>query len=519
MTRWSGWTYIFILSLISVSLASADPIPSKMEADYAKAVLAYHEKKFSECVQEIDKVLRNATSSYEFFELKALCLKSLKQDPDALKIYLSLIDVKERMRAPPIEQAPYYFEAGTIYLKKGDHKLASFFLKYAYRANYNRPICALYLGTIAIRKEEFNLALAYLQEAEMSGIDDVRPSAQYYLGTAYLGLQNSSHALAYLWEASQAPGEGGKSIHTNAVQALQAFDQSRYFANVSTGIALDTNVLFLPTTSAFTVSSQASSAKWLLNGIIGHSASPMKSFQFVPVYRVAYNYNFNSATKDGEFISNSMSLLGTFSPYEKTSYGVKLDGNYTFQNQTSPTGSRIYSGLLWTGAGGPFGRWILNDGYSFNAELLGGYQNYYLDATTDASNARSGTTVTARAQWSQDKGDPNWNPAYGLQALSYMTTGTEFWSYGGGIFLGNAFIHQENLRSFGRISVDYMSFPQRTSGARSDITLGAGWGTTLRISPKVSWINDFSYVQNISSVATSFSFQRVLVSSLISVAL
>lgn len=518
--QWVRKTHIaclYICVLLTGSSVLADAIPSKLEADHAKALIAYHEKRFADCVAQIDEVLRQATSSYELFELKALCLKALKEDPKALKIYLQLIDVKERMKIPPIEQAPYYFEVGSIYLKKGEYKNAEFFLRYAYQANFNRPIVAFYLGTIAIHKERHHEALSYLQEAAYSGLDDIKPAAEFYLGTAYLGLQNSGHALSYLWSASVATGPGGAGIAAPAKKALNAFDQSRVFATVSTGVALDTNVLFLPTTNAFTVSSASGSVKALVNGVVGRSGSPLSSFQFVPVLRTSYNYNFNSATKDGEFVSTSLSLLGNFNPYEKVSFGMKVDGNYTFQNQTASSGSRVYSGLLWTVSGGPFGRWILRDGYSFSAELTGGLQNYLLDATAASSDARTGPMITARAQWAQEKGDPYWNPAYGIQALTYLTSGTEFMSYGGGVFFGNSFIHSERWRSSARLSIDPMLFPRRTAGSRTDITLSIGWSTSTRLSQKISWVNDLSYLQNISSVSTTFSFSRLLASSSLSV--
>jgi len=106
---------IFLL-LLSETGTGAEMIKAH-EPRYAEAVLAYNTKKYEETLRILDSLLAEAPNLVEFLELKALALKSAKNDKESLKTYGDLIRVKIAEGVPQKNLAPYYFEVGVLYFR------------------------------------------------------------------------------------------------------------------------------------------------------------------------------------------------------------------------------------------------------------------------------------------------------------------------------------------------------------------------------------------------------------------
>src|SRR3954470_13831898 len=100
-------TFIRFLVLVglpfSVQVAHAD-IPSALEPQYSEAVLAYNSKDYPQAVSTLDALIAKDSKIVEFYELKALTLKSMK-DPKAAEAYEALIEIKTKEGRPEKEIA------------------------------------------------------------------------------------------------------------------------------------------------------------------------------------------------------------------------------------------------------------------------------------------------------------------------------------------------------------------------------------------------------------------------------
>src|SRR5687767_970952 len=97
-----GW-FLFGAVPIAFVLSSQIParaaVPSKLEPDYAEAVLAFHAKDYGRSIRLLNELLAQAPAVVEAMELKALVQKSSQDDAAAYKTYRDLIDVKRKQGA------------------------------------------------------------------------------------------------------------------------------------------------------------------------------------------------------------------------------------------------------------------------------------------------------------------------------------------------------------------------------------------------------------------------------------
>lgn len=484
------------------------------EPRYAEAVLAYNAKKYKESIRILNSLLKDAPGLVEFLELKALALKSSKNDPESQKTYEALIEAKKRAHAPESEIAPYHFELGVIRFRSKDPKSSRPHFKQALSQHFNEPASNFFLGMIAFQESDAALAVKHFEAASRSGAADLKAPALFYLAQSHLRLNDSSRALSGFSEArtvtENATDELGKSIHAACAQVLNPLDQSRRFASLALSMAYDSNVQALPNSLDGTLAFNKSSLKNLLQAGFGYMSSPTRTFQWVPNYRLLFNHNTNRDTREGEFLSQYFSVYLNRKPLERSGYGFKLDTSLTFQNQfnTGSTTESTFRIFSLTGSAGAYYRTTLLDDWTANLEVSMGPQRYFGDQNVISQDWRTGSAVSARAGFTRASLGRFLNPAFFAGYLENSTRGNEFYSKGVSFTLSNGLIFSDRLR--GSLSFTWAPtfYDRRTPSIRIDRNTSVNAEGSFQLNPKWSLIGDLSVSYNRSTVTDVYEYRR-----------
>ncbi|NDG83986.1 MAG: hypothetical protein EBX52_02985 [Proteobacteria bacterium] len=504
----------FLLLLLSGATGSRAEILKAHEPRYAEAVLAYNAKKYEESIRILNSLLKEAPDLVEFLELKALALKSAKNDAESQKTYEALIDAKTRTGAPESEIAPYHFELGVIQFRSKDPKSSRAHFEVALRHHFNEPASHFFLGMIAFQESDPALAVAHFEPAARSGASDLKAPALFYLAQSYLRQNDSSRALSSFSEArsatENATDELGKSIHSACAQVLNPLDQSRKFASIALSMAYDSNVQALPNSLDGTLAFNKSSLKNLLQAGFGYMSSPTQTFQWVPNYRLLFNHNTNRDTREGEFLSQYFSLYLNHKPLERSAVGLKLDTSLTFQNQfdsgsTTESTFRVFS---VTGATGAYYRTAFLDDWTANLEVSVGPQRYFGDQNVVSQDWRTGSALSARAGFARASLGKYLNPSFFVGYLKNSTSGNEFYSKGVSFTLSDGLIFSDRVR--GSISFTYAPtfYERRTPAIRVDRNSSLSAEASYQLNPKWTLIADFSVAYNQSTVTDIYEYRR-----------
>jgi hypothetical protein len=505
---------VLLLVLVGATGSRADILKAH-EPRYSEAVLAYNAKKYEESIRILNGLLKDAPGLVEFLELKALALKSAKNDAESRKTYEALIDAKQRARAPESEIAPYHFELGVIAFRSKKPEESRSHFEYALSRKFNESASRFFLGMIAFQEPDPARAIAHFEPVARSLATDLRAPALFYLAQSRLLLNDSSGALSGFSEArtatENATDELGKSIHSACVRILKPLDQSRKFASLALSMAYDSNVQALPNSLDGTLAFNKGSIKNLVQAGFGYLSSPTRSFQWVPNYRMLYNHNTNRDTREGEFLSQYFSVYLNHKPLERSTYGFKLDTALTFQNQFNPGSTtdstfRIFS---LTGAAGAYYRATFLDAWTANVEISAGPQRFFGDQNlNNREDWRTGSALSARAAFTRASLGKYLNPSFSAGYLEISTAGSEFHSKGVSFTLSNGLIFSDKLR--GSVSLTWAPtfYDRRAPSIRIDRNSSLGAEASYQLSPKWSLIGDFSVSYNQSTVTDIYEYRR-----------
>ena len=245
----------------------------------------------------------------------------------------------------------------------------------------------------------------HFQEVQRSDLIEVKAVARYYAGMIYLRSGSTARGTRELYAARELALQVPES--KMAADALSGIDKvlEAYGTGKFSGHHLPDRIRlqYLETPMANAVQTQAtntSTAEALLNGGIGYMSSAFRDFQWVANYQFSYNYNFNSAVEQYEYFANIASFFVNYHVFSDTSAGVKLLGNYTFQNAPNKV-ANLNAGYTQTkysfsGTLGPYFYTQIAPHYRGEVELYVVPQDYY------ASPALSGTDYQARFTDSRD---------------------------------------------------------------------------------------------------------------------
>ena len=511
-------TILVLLQFCLLSgVAHADML-KRQEPVYAEAVLAYNAKKFDEAIRILDQLLQESPGLIDFLELKALALKTAKNDSESAKTYEALIEAKKD--APPAETAPYHFELGVIRFRGKSFPDARVHFAKSLEARFNRAASAFFLGMTSYQDSFHSEAVDYFEIAATSEVPELKAPALFYLAQSAMKLGDSGIALSNFSKAKAVTedrtDEVSKSIHDACVQILTPLDQSKRFANLSYSLAYDSNVQALPNSLDGTLATNRSSVKNLFQAGYGLMTSPTRDYQWVPSYRASYNYNFDRKTLLGEFLNQNLSVYLNHKPLEQSAWGLKAETSYTFQNQfddDTETHStfRIFS---WTGSLGGYYRTPLSKTWNVTFDASFGPQKYFGDqnGSTPEASWRTGSQLALSTSFSRTSLGPYLNPVLFLGYLKNNTHGMQFYSEGASITAVNKLILSPSLQ--GTLALNYSpTFYSRSAEGRVDHNASFSAEIQKQLNPKWTFLSDASVGYNSSTNANLYEYRRWTVSA------
>jgi tetratricopeptide (TPR) repeat protein len=490
------------------------------EPRYAEAVLAYNTKKYEEAIRILDSLLAEAPDLVEFLELKALALKSSKNDAESKKTYEGLIRVKTAEGLPKKSLAPYFFELGVIHFRSKHPEGAKKCFHFSSENGFNPETSRFFLGMIDYQAGEFGTASAHFEKAMNSPARELKAASAFYLAQTQVKTGDSSSALSSFSEARGfAEGledETSKSIFKASDQVIAPLNQSKKFASIALSVAYDSNVQALPNSLDGTLAFNKGSVKNQLQAGFGYMSSPTRAFQWVPQYRLLYNYNHNRDTREGEFLNQYFSLYLNRKPLEKSGYGFKLDGFLTFQNQvnqaTDKATYRIFSSSV---ALGGYYRTRFGTHWNSTIDLSAGPQRFNTDSRLSSlllDQRRSGGIFQLRGILTGTGYGRYLNPSLILSLTEIDAEGNgqsaEFASGSGSLSLANGFQWNDRTRSSIGILYSTTVYDRRIGSARVDRNYAVQTEFSRQINPKWTWIADASLSYNDSNVPEIFEYRR-----------
>jgi tetratricopeptide (TPR) repeat protein len=513
---------------VSLAMPARAEVPSALEPAYAEAVLAYNGKEYPKAVSMLDGLIAKDAKISEFYELKALSLKMMKDPVKASEVYQALIKAKTADSRPEREIAPYHFELGQIVFEKGDYASAKEHFTYAMRSGFNPSPSHFFLGMTNYRTKSWAESEAAFREVVRGDVEDLKPSAHFYIGQIALQTGNAGGATQSLFAARNAAKEqiDGKetgvetrkmaqTVYEQADASLKPFNRAKLFGNVTLVTGYDSNVLSVPSAqSASGTGTGQGSVKETLQAGLGYMTSPMNTYQWVPSYRASYNYNFNRDVRNGEFLTHDVSLYVTRNPLSASHWGLKLGGNFTFQNQVSPdTDSGSLKPYSLQASVGPYIRRELARKVLLGIEVYATPGKNYLDDEVPETYARSGFGLTSRVSLRNDTGATWWNPGVSVGYDLNGTKGEEYNSKGLIFGVTNA-MNLSDATRFG-FTADFspISYSKRLGESRSDKMLALDLNVNQKLGERTSLVGDVQFINNTSNLVDIYQYKRLVVSA------
>lgn len=496
------------------SLLRAAELPVTEEVQYEKAVLAFHQSHFDETLSLLEGILQGAPQTAPALELKALCLKAQGKNAEALKVYGALLHTGAAQKKPQ-----YYFEVGCLLQKQKRFSAARPYLNAAIEGGFNVGAAHYFLGMIDYEEKYWDSAEEHFVRTLRSDANDLKTLAHFYLGLVFFKKGDALGALRGVLKArksalsnleSENPDERktAKDINEGAKKVFLALDRSQWFGSVALQTSFDSNVSLL--SDSVTSGAQVSGKKTLKESLSaggGYMSSPTKTVQFIGSYRTSLNYNFNSDAKTYDFFSHVPAVFLNYKPYSRFVPGLKIEGNYTFQNQAAPGSYIEYYPYSLTGEVGPYGRYEVHPHFITELDLFYKPKKYYGDLA-DGEDRRSGNGVLVRA--SVDYTSP-WNllAPTGYIAFENDNTVGANWRFNA---LSFGFLNTARVTRVDSILVGmdfaFSSYSDRDP-SRNDFvfTFKSAW--SRRIVANWNLLVDFNYMRDFSNLDSLFSYSRV----------
>lgn len=496
-------------------------IPSDIEPVYSSAVLSFHTKDYSGSLRLLEQVLSRYPNQSEATELKALSLKALGKTNEAIPLMKSLLS-RKNMAAD--EESAYKFELGTLYFGQKAYPEALPLLQDSIRRKFNVGASHYFLGSIDYFEKRNESSEAHFQAVMDGGSPELKAPAHLYLAELSNIASDRASTVFHYYRARelatkqlsdpalQAEGnELAKQIMASVDRVVSILDKGTAFFGIGTLSGYDSNVLFIPSGSSSPAEgpSGRGSLRQFLNAEAGYSSSPLKKFQFTPVVRSSWNYNFNREVAAGQFFSNDLSVVVAYKPLSPMSAGLRIGAVGSFRFTLDPdTGVQRYRTYSLLGAVAPYVKVALGGRWTLLTSLNLSPQRFFLDSQTTSQFQKSGADYAAEFLLRQDRSHSLWNPSVALRGNIHYTKGTEFRGKGLELELANLFFLSEKTAVSVFTLLGSSSFKDRPDGPRFDVNLSAGTGVSYRVSQPVTLFGNFELQKNKSNVALPYEFSR-----------
>ena len=484
------------------------------ESRYAEAVIAYNKKQTNEAVKILNELLKEAPKNIEYLELKALALKGKGDDKASLELYQQLYNAK-----PEKERGPYAFEIASILEKQKKTSEAKPYFEKAAELGFNVAASNLYIGLGAFNASRYAEAETYFSKVTSCGIPEIELIAQYYVSLCYFKLNFSTRGVQELLEAKDLAkrilrndprNTNASNIQDASLKMLAPFSNGQWFGNAALMTQYDSNIQQLPTGSSNTSATinPATVKENILAGI-GYMSAPIDTFQVVTGYRASYNKNFNQLTQGYEYFTNNASIYLNYRALAKTSYGIKVDSNFVFQNSltdpSNPKSAYLFQKYNFTLGGGFALRHQLDRYWKAEAEITRHSQKYFADSTQTGTN--NNFTLSAR----RTGGDNFFNPGVSLLIENNAANGSQSYYNAYGLGFSNSMLMPHDLTI--NEGIDFLSTHySKTLPLRTDTNLSFRVGAMKLLTSKISIMVDLNYIKNISTIEAAYTYNRLLTS-------
>lgn len=508
--RDTGWRLVLAALFLGPTLA---PVPlaraeeahpgQRLETLYSEAVIAYNKKDYARSMTVINELLALNPKNFEALQLKALTAKATKNDTEAIKVYNQLLALK-----PESERGPYYFELGVIYDQHKQTQWARPYFQRAILRKFNVEASHLFLALEYFNAGDSNAAERHFDVVADSANSEMRAVGRYYRAIILLKAGFGSLGLGDLIEAREAAdatkdSATAKNISAAAVKMLAPFDKPQWFGNLTLFPQYDSNLSQATTANA--AASGISAIKGNLSGGFGRVGSPMGSWQTVASLRGTANYNVGvqgTGANDYQYLTATPSIYVSRKPMGRSVFGFKLEPTITGQYGSTSSGTIVPELYSVTGDVGIF--WRLQAGKSFQLQFdWGSHPQYYFTSGDYTSFANGYFTFSGKSLGNSFI----FNPGFNLGGEYNGATGSS-----AAYIQGNAGV--SNTMKFGADDQAILSFNgayynyMRSSPARTDTNLLGRLTYIHNFTPTWSLSFDGSYTMNISSEATSYTYNR-----------
>ncbi len=482
------------------------------ESRYAEAVIAFNKRKTEEAVKILNELLKESPLTVEYLELKALALKGKGDEKTSLEVYQQLYQAK-----PENERGPYAYEIASLLNKQNKFEEARPYFEKSAALKFNAGPSHLFLGIGHFNAARYTEAQLNFDQALGTGIIEIEMIAQYYKSLSLFKLYFSTRGVQEIVETetlakkvlqNDPSNANAKNILDASEKMLQPFSKGQWFGNAAFSTQYDSNIMQLPTGLSNTQgSSNASTIKENILAGLGFMSAPAGLVQIVAGYRASYNKNFNSDTKRYEYFTNNLSFNFNYKALAKTTYGLKLDSNFMFENapiDPADAGSEFeFQKFNYTYGGGAYIRHQLNDYWRAEGEVNYRKQNYFSDSDQSGNNLNM--SLSAR----RSAGDRYFNPGASLAYEINNANGSSIYYRAYGFGISNSMNFPALLTLNQGIDLLFSNY-EKLDPVRKDSNMSFRLGALKFITPKISVMADLNYIKNISTVSTSYSYNRFM---------
>jgi len=515
------------LILWAMAHAAMAFVPPELEPGYIRALMAYREEKLDLALASIEGCLQSSQKIPEFWQLKARICWAQKKKEEVRGILKKLISFAQEMGEAA---GPYYYDLGRLAQENGEVKPARENFEAALSSGFNIPGCHFHLGVLEYEEGEFRIARSHFASAVDSGSPLEQTRSRIYLAAISEKLANPIGSVRnYIKARDTAENSASmppltphfrkwmEDTSDKIRDITRGYDNSLIYARVAASTGFDSNVLFVPP-SAIIESSPSTGSYFMATTVgAGYATSPMQDWQLAGAYDASLNYEFNPASKAGQFLSHRLNLQAIRGPLLLKNYGAQIDTVFNFQTREDSGDEKFmpYNLLMVVG---PFARWELSSNWVYGGSVAAQWEKNFLDPLKSEEQKRGGLGVALTTFIANVENNLWWNPYLSLSLSDNITSGASLRGIGAELIFSNPMYINPRFAIVQMVSLSASYFYSRPELLRSDqkpaLALFGIWKVTdqlnaraqMRYSRNLSNIEDHRYSRLYWSLGMGYTF-------------